>query len=144
MSALRSLSGGEQTSARLAKIDPRSSLAAAVQPRTRRTGILPFRFRLPLTRQLLRFGDLCRGHLLRDFISIADRILVTSRSRQAEPHVCVSIVLRHAQPRSVTEAKIDLRSNMTLICSAARPLRSLDPVLGHSYACRVQHREVEL
>ena len=62
----------------------------------RRTGILPFRFRLPLTRQLLRFGDLCRGHLPRDAISIADRILVTSRSRQAEPHVCVNIVLRHA------------------------------------------------
>lgn len=62
----------------------------------RRTGILPFRFRLPLNRQLLRFGDLCRGHLLRDAISIADRILVTSRSRQTEPHVCLNIVLRHA------------------------------------------------
>ena len=62
----------------------------------RRTGILPFRFRLPLTRQLLRFGDLCRGHPPRDAISIADRILVTSRSRQTEPHVCVNIVLRHA------------------------------------------------
>ncbi len=62
----------------------------------RRTGILPFRFRLPLNGQLLRFGDLCRGHLLRDAISIADRILVTSRSRQTEPHVCLNIVLRHA------------------------------------------------
>ena len=62
----------------------------------RRTGILPFRFRLPLNRQLLRFGDLCRGHLLRDAISIADRILVTSRSRQTEPHVCLNTVLRHA------------------------------------------------
>ena len=49
-----------------------------------------------LTRQLRRFGDLCRGHLQRDAISIADRILVTSRSRQTEPHVCVNIVLRHA------------------------------------------------
>ena len=37
------------------------------------------------SRQLLRFGDLCRGHLPRDAISIADRILVTSRSRQTEP-----------------------------------------------------------
>ena len=64
--------------------------------RPRRTGILPFRFRLPLNRQLLRFGDLCRGHLLRDAISIADRILVTSRNRQTEPHVCLNIVLRHA------------------------------------------------
>ena len=69
---------------------------ADIQQRARRTGILPFRFQLPLTRQLLRFGDLCRGHLPRDAISIADRILVTSRSRHTEPHVCVSIVLRHA------------------------------------------------
>src|ERR1051325_2162026 len=110
----------------------------------RRTGILPFRFRLPLTRQLLRFGDLCRGHLPRDAISIADRILVTSRSRQTEPHVCVSIVLRHAQSRSVTEAKICLRSNMTLVCSAAPPLGSLDPVLGHGYAREVQEPDAEL
>jgi len=42
------------------------------------------------------FGDLCRGHPPRDAISIADRILITSRSRQTEPHVCVNIVLRHA------------------------------------------------
>ena len=71
-------------------LDPQQTLLP------RRTGILPFRFRLPLNRQLLRFGDLCRGHLLRDAISIADRILVTSRSRQTEPHVCLNIVLRHA------------------------------------------------
>src|SRR3954465_11494319 len=62
--------------------DPRQTLLP------RRTGILPFRFRLPLTRQVLRFGDLCRSHLLRDLFSIDDRILVTSRSRHAEPHVC--------------------------------------------------------
>ena len=110
----------------------------------RRREILPFRFRLPLTRQLLRFGDLCRGHLLRDFISIADRILVTSRGRQTEPHVCLNIVFRHAQSRSVTEAKIDLRSNMTLVCSAAKPLRSLGPVLGHGDAREVQDPDVEL
>src|SRR5688572_7847379 len=108
------------------------------------TGILPFRFRLPLTRQLLRFGDLCRGHLPRDAIPIADRIRVTSRSRHTEPHVCVNIVLRHAQSGSVTEAKIDLRSNMTLVCSAAKPLRSLDPVLGHGDAREVQDPDVEL
>src|SRR4029453_19240538 len=33
---------------------------------------------------------------------------------------------------------------MTLVCSAAKPLRSLDPVLGHGYAREVQDPDVEL
>ena len=33
---------------------------------------------------------------------------------------------------------------MTLVCSAAKPLRSLGPVLGHGHACEVQQPDVEL
>src|SRR5918994_1662874 len=33
---------------------------------------------------------------------------------------------------------------MTLVCSAAKPLRSLNPVLGHGYARKVQNPNAEL
>ena len=59
-------------------------------------GSLSFRLRLPLTRQLLCFGDLFWGHALRDRVSIFFGIVVVLRHRQVEPFVRLDEVLRHA------------------------------------------------
>lgn len=51
----------------------------AESPNTLSLSQLPFQFRLPLTRQLLRFRDLCGGHKLHDAVSSFCRITVALR-----------------------------------------------------------------
>jgi len=48
-------------------------------------------FRLPLTRQLLRFGYLLARHFSSDFFT------VFGTPAKIEPHMCQNVVLRHAR-----------------------------------------------
>ena len=71
------------------------------------------RLGLPLARQPLRLRDLGGRHLRGDQVAVPDGnvLLVSSaeaRRRQAKPHVCLHIVLRHSQATVIEDAEVEL------------------------------------
>jgi hypothetical protein len=71
--------------------------------------------RLPLACELLRFSDLCWGHAFCDPVSTFCCSLYPLRRRQAEPHVCAHIVLRHALVPFVHDPEIVLSASVASI-----------------------------
>jgi hypothetical protein len=91
----------------------RNSTASSKQVRQVLAGqafrrLTPFGW-LPLASELLRLGDLFRGHVVNRQVSKLCRTSEAPCGRQVEPHVGEDIVLRHAPPRFVHEAETGLR-----------------------------------
>jgi hypothetical protein len=67
-----------------------------------------------------------------------------ARFHQVRPGIGVHRILRHTRALSVHDAKVDLRTSVTLLRGAAIPIHSLDIVFGHTVAIAVHEPEIEL
>jgi hypothetical protein len=91
---------------------------------------LSFALRLPLARQLLRFGDLLRGLFRGDQVAVVYRavtefFLRTCKSRgcKVEPHMRLHVILRHALAHPIHETE-----------GCARPIQDQRYVVGRSHS----------
>src|SRR5207244_9374889 len=84
-----------------------------------------FAFRLPLPRQLLRLGDLGRGHLFGESITKFGRWLISVRCRQAVPLMSLDKIMRHTLAIIVHDANFRLSESLSLICSHTEPSQGL-------------------
>jgi hypothetical protein len=80
-----------------------------------------FAFRLPLPHKFFRFGKLVRGHPCGEPIPHEGSKRSSMCCLQLIPHVSLDIVLRHAIPAFIQEAKSSLRSIVSSICSSTIP-----------------------
>src|SRR4029077_17368511 len=103
-----------------------------------------FAFRLPLSRQLLRLGDLGRGHLLGGRITKFGRWLISVRSRQAVPLISLDNIMRHPLAIIVHDGNFRLSDSLSLICGQTEPSQGLLIVFRDSLSVKIQRPQVEL
>src|SRR6195256_4328087 len=99
---------------------------------------------LPLSRQLLRFGDLGRGHLLGARITKFGRWLIPVRCRQAVPLICLDNIMWYPSAIIVHDGHFRFSYGLSLIRGQTEPSQGLLIVFRASLSVKIQCPQVEL
>jgi len=103
-----------------------------------------FAFWLPLSHQFVRLDELVRGHPYGELIPQHGPSLYPVRCSQLVPHIGLDIVLRHAVPTLIHEAKFSLRYTISLICGQTKPVRGQLIIFRNSFSIFINSPQAEL
>ena len=96
------------------------------------------------SRQFLRFCNLGRGHFFFNIVLDFDRIFVTIRSGDIEPHVGMDVILWHTFPFIVHYPQTKLGFDIPLFGRESDPLHRCLIILWHTFSFIIHHTKIVL